>query len=158
MLVASNSVDDPGRMKTQGATARVEYSKVIAACDIRLFEYNSKGLNEYLIAMTHIFCTVLGPDGYHVAKIQAMLCVSECSVQFLANNEPDILVRTMVSTLLKTGLGSLKPHSQVRHERHRGTLPSMSPATEGEIAAINLVLPDPTYANAACHWKNLARF
>jgi hypothetical protein len=29
-------------------------------------------------------------------------------VQFLANNQPDIVVRTMVSTLLKTGLGSLK--------------------------------------------------
>ena len=91
-------------------------------------------------------------------RFKPLLCVAEWSVQFLANNEPDILVRTMVSTLLKTGLGSLKPHSQVRHERHRGTLPSMSPATEGEIAAINLVLPDPTYANAVCHCNNLSRF
>jgi hypothetical protein len=30
-------------------------------------------------------------------------------VEFLANNQPDIVVRTMVSTLVKTGLGSLKP-------------------------------------------------
>ena len=35
--------------------------------------------------------------------------VVEWRVQFLANNQPDIAVRTMVSTLLKTGLGSLKP-------------------------------------------------
>jgi hypothetical protein len=35
-------------------------------------------------------------------------CVAQWRVQFLANNQPDIVVRTMVSTLLKTGLGSLK--------------------------------------------------
>ena len=35
-------------------------------------------------------------------------CVADWRVQFLANNQPDIVVRTMVSTLLKTGLGSLK--------------------------------------------------
>jgi hypothetical protein len=35
-------------------------------------------------------------------------CVAEWRVQFLANNQPDIVVRTVVSTLLKTGLGSLK--------------------------------------------------
>jgi hypothetical protein len=35
--------------------------------------------------------------------------VAEWRVEFLANNQPDIVVRTMVSTLVKTGLGSLKP-------------------------------------------------
>ena len=35
-------------------------------------------------------------------------CVVVWRVQFLANNQPDIVVRTMVSTLVKTGLGSLK--------------------------------------------------
>jgi hypothetical protein len=35
-------------------------------------------------------------------------CVADWQVQFLANNQPDIVVRTMVSALVKTGLGSLK--------------------------------------------------
>jgi hypothetical protein len=35
-------------------------------------------------------------------------CVVGWRVQFLANNQPDIVVRTMVSTLVKTGLGSLE--------------------------------------------------
>jgi hypothetical protein len=35
-------------------------------------------------------------------------CVVVWRVQFLANDQPDIVVRTMVSTLVKTGLGSLK--------------------------------------------------
>ena len=33
MLKLNLSVDDPGCVKTQGATARVEYYKVIAACE-----------------------------------------------------------------------------------------------------------------------------
>ncbi len=36
-------------------------------------------------------------------------CVAHWRVDFLANNQPDIVVRTMVSTLIRTGLGSLKP-------------------------------------------------
>src|SRR5580704_7149940 len=35
-------------------------------------------------------------------------CVAGWRVDFLANNQPDIVVRTMVSTLIETGLGSLK--------------------------------------------------
>ena len=35
-------------------------------------------------------------------------CVAEWGVQFLASNQPDIVVRAMVSTLIETGLGSLK--------------------------------------------------
>jgi Polyketide cyclase / dehydrase and lipid transport/Domain of unknown function (DUF4331) len=35
-------------------------------------------------------------------------CVAGWRVEFLANNQPDIVVRTMVSTLVTTGLGSLK--------------------------------------------------
>ena len=35
-------------------------------------------------------------------------CVAGWRVDFLANNQPDIVVRAMVSTLVKTGLGSLK--------------------------------------------------
>jgi hypothetical protein len=36
-------------------------------------------------------------------------CIVDWRVQFLADNQPDIVVRTRVSTLLKTGLASLKP-------------------------------------------------
>ena len=35
-------------------------------------------------------------------------CVAQWRVQFLVNNQPDIVVRTTVSKLLETGLGSLK--------------------------------------------------
>jgi Polyketide cyclase / dehydrase and lipid transport/Domain of unknown function (DUF4331) len=35
-------------------------------------------------------------------------CVAGWRVNFLANNQPDIVVRTMVSALVRTGLGSLK--------------------------------------------------
>jgi hypothetical protein len=35
-------------------------------------------------------------------------CIAGWRVDFLANNQPDIVVRTMVSTLIETGLGSLK--------------------------------------------------
>src|SRR5215831_16261700 len=35
--------------------------------------------------------------------------LAEWRVEFMADNQPDIVVRTMVSTLVKTGLGSLKP-------------------------------------------------
>ena len=35
-------------------------------------------------------------------------CVADWRVQFLANNQPDIVVKTRVSTLLRTGLESLK--------------------------------------------------
>ena len=36
-------------------------------------------------------------------------CVAKWRVEFLANKQPDIVVRSMVSTLVETGLGSLKP-------------------------------------------------
>jgi Polyketide cyclase / dehydrase and lipid transport len=35
-------------------------------------------------------------------------CVTDWRVDFLANNQPDIVVRGMVSTLIDTGLRSLK--------------------------------------------------
>jgi hypothetical protein len=35
-------------------------------------------------------------------------CIAGWRVDFLANNQPDIVVRTMVSTLIETGLRSLK--------------------------------------------------
>ena len=35
-------------------------------------------------------------------------CLAHWRVDFLADNQPDIVVRTMVSTLVKTGLGNLK--------------------------------------------------
>ena len=35
-------------------------------------------------------------------------CVADWRVQFLANNQPDVVVKTRVSTLVKTGLESLK--------------------------------------------------
>jgi hypothetical protein len=41
-------------------------------------------------------------------KPKASGSVAEWRVDFLANNQPDIVVRTMVSALINTGLGSLK--------------------------------------------------
>jgi hypothetical protein len=41
-------------------------------------------------------------------KPKASGSVAEWRVEFLANNQPDIAVRTMVSKLVETGLGSLK--------------------------------------------------
>ena len=41
-------------------------------------------------------------------KPQGSGCTAYWRVQYLADNQPDIVVRTTVSTLLKTGLGSLK--------------------------------------------------
>ena len=49
------------------------------------------------------------PDSIKVADQERIGRVAEWRVEFLANNQPDIVVRTMVSTLVKTGLGSLKP-------------------------------------------------
>ncbi|TPL11487.1 DUF4331 domain-containing protein [Mesorhizobium sp. B2-4-14] len=43
-------------------------------------------------------------------------CVAEWSVQYQADNQPDIVVRARVATLLKTGLGSLKSRLEVRHD------------------------------------------
>ncbi len=39
--------------------------------------------------------------------------VVDWCVQFLANNQPDVVVKTRVSTLLKTGLESLKSRFEV---------------------------------------------
>jgi hypothetical protein len=41
-------------------------------------------------------------------KPKASGSVAEWRVEFLANNQPDIAVWTMVSKLVETGLGSLK--------------------------------------------------
>ena len=41
-------------------------------------------------------------------KPKASGSVAEWRIEFLANNQPDIAVRTMVSKLVETGLGSLK--------------------------------------------------
>jgi len=41
-------------------------------------------------------------------KPQASGCVASWRVDFLADKQPDILVRAMVSGLLKTGLGHVK--------------------------------------------------
>ena len=35
-------------------------------------------------------------------------CVADWRVEFLASNQPDIVVRTMVSALIETGLGNLQ--------------------------------------------------
>ena len=66
-------------------------------------------------------------------------CVAEWRVQYPANNQPDIAVRTMVSTLLKTGLG--KSEASLRSRRMSTIVEPDRPcpsATDGEIAAINL--------------------
>ena len=42
--------------------------------------------------------------------------VAEWRVEFLANNQPDIVVRTMVSRLVETGLGSLKARFGAPHD------------------------------------------
>ena len=48
-------------------------------------------------------------------------CVASWSVQYLADNLPDIAVRTRVSALITTGLGSLKTHFGAASERKSGT-------------------------------------
>src|SRR5262245_1906734 len=53
------------------------------------------------IAVSHYVGTI-------EVKPQGSGCVASWRVEFLADNQPAILVRIMVSTLLKTGLGSLK--------------------------------------------------
>jgi Polyketide cyclase / dehydrase and lipid transport/Domain of unknown function (DUF4331) len=45
--------------------------------------------------------------------------VAEWRVEFLANNQPDIAVRTIVSRLIETGLGSLKACFGVSHDNAR---------------------------------------
>ncbi len=45
-------------------------------------------------------------------------CVVDWSVQYLANNQPDIVVKTRVSTLVKTGLGSLQDRFAPRSTIH----------------------------------------
>src|SRR5262249_45011304 len=47
-------------------------------------------------------------------------CTAVWRVQFLASGQPDIVVRTMVSTLLETGLGSLQRHFAVTDTLHAG--------------------------------------
>jgi hypothetical protein len=49
-------------------------------------------------------------------KPKASGSVAEWRVEFLANNQPDIAVRTMVSRLVETGLGSLKTRFGVPHD------------------------------------------
>jgi hypothetical protein len=53
------------------------------------------------IAVSHYIGTI-------GVKPQGRGCVASWRVEFLADRQPDIVVRTMVSALLKTGLGSLK--------------------------------------------------
>jgi len=48
-------------------------------------------------------------------KPKANGSVAEWRVEFLANNQPDIAVRTIVSRLIETGLGSLKTRFGVSH-------------------------------------------
>ena len=52
-------------------------------------------------------------------KPKASGSVAEWRVDFLANNQPDIVVRTMVSRLVETGLGSLKARFGVPHDDAR---------------------------------------
>jgi hypothetical protein len=52
------------------------------------------------------------PASHYAGVIEVRLrgngCLAEWRVEFMANNQPDIVVRTMVGTLVETGLGSLK--------------------------------------------------
>ena len=54
------------------------------------------------------------PASHYIGTIEVKSkgsgCIAEWGVQFLASNQPDIVVRTMVSTLIETGLGSLRAH------------------------------------------------
>ena len=52
-------------------------------------------------------------------KPKASGSVAEWRVDFLANNQPDIVVRTIVSRLVETGLGSLKTRFGVPHDDAR---------------------------------------
>jgi hypothetical protein len=53
-----------------------------------------------------IHATAPGSSG-HFTNVQARLS-GRTIVDFLADKQPDIVVRTTVSTLIETGLGSLK--------------------------------------------------
>jgi hypothetical protein len=63
------------------------------------------------------------PASHYVGVIdvrpKASGSVAEWRVDFLANNQPDIVVRTMVSKLIETGLGSLTTRFGVPHDDAR---------------------------------------
>ena len=72
----------------------------------------------------HRYALVAGVPAHHYAgtvevKPSGRGCIAEWSVQFLANDQPDIVVRTIVSRLVKTGLGSLSRRFAVPNERER---------------------------------------
>jgi len=72
----------------------------------------------------HRYALVSGVPAHHYAgtvevKPTGHGCVAEWCVQFLANDQPDIIVRTIVSRLLKTGLGSLSRRFAAANERER---------------------------------------
>ena len=54
-------------------------------------------------------------------KPKANGSIAEWRIEFLANNQPDITVRTIVSRLIETGLGSLKARFAVPHDDARRT-------------------------------------
>jgi hypothetical protein len=60
------------------------------------------------------YANISGIPASHYAGVLAVRprgggSIVEWRAQFLANNQPDVIVKLMVSTLLKTGLESLKP-------------------------------------------------
>ena len=70
------------------------------------------------------YTLVSGVPASHYARVIAVKpkangSVAEWRVEFLANNQPDITVRTIVSRLIETGLGSLKARFGVPHDDTR---------------------------------------
>src|SRR5262249_52462497 len=67
------------------------------------------------------YTLVSGVPASHYAGIidvkpKANGSIAEWRIEFLANNQPDIAVRTLVSRLIETGLGSLKTRFGVPHD------------------------------------------
>ena len=62
----------------------------------------------------------------------------EWRVQYLPDNQPDFVVKTIVATLLKTGLEASKNALEPRNDRRATKSISMYPLTDGEIAVNNL--------------------
>ena len=87
-------------------------------------EIGKKALENALHERSYRYTLVSGVPASHYAgvidvKPKASGSVAEWRVDFLANNQPDIVARTMVTRLVETGLGSLKNRFGVPYDDAR---------------------------------------